>query len=56
MKLHAFDREGDYAAGYHDGVNGFPRESTRPYYRRGYDAGLSALIAKNHPAREENQS
>lgn len=42
-----FDRESDWQQGYEDALNGFPRTSTRPWYRRGYDAGLTELLARN---------
>lgn len=39
----SFPREGDWHQGYEDAKNGFPRESTRPYYRAGYDRGLAEV-------------
>lgn len=42
-----FDRELDFAQGREDALNGFPRASTRPYYRQGYDRGLSESIDKD---------
>jgi hypothetical protein len=40
------DRKSDYEQGREDALNGFPRESTRPFYRKGYDKGLSEFIRK----------
>ncbi len=42
--LGTFDRRGDEEQGYEDARNGFPRASTRPYYRRGYDRGLTERL------------
>ena len=39
-----YDRDADYWQGFEDAVNGFPRESTRPAYRGGYDRGIRAAI------------
>lgn len=42
-----FDRPADWRQGYEDAKNGLPRASTRPYYRHGYDQGLSESIREH---------
>ncbi len=51
-----FDRKGDEEQGYWDAYHGFPRASTRPYYRAGYDRGLSDVLGNRVPEVPENQS
>jgi hypothetical protein len=36
----------DFEWGRRDALAGVPRESTRPYYRKGYDRGLTESIAQ----------
>ena len=47
--LEGYDHKGDEEQGYEDAKNGFPRESTRPFYRRGYDRYMSELMRGEHP-------
>jgi hypothetical protein len=39
-----YDHTADFEQGREDAMNGFPRASTRPFYRKGYDKGLTATL------------
>jgi hypothetical protein len=42
----SYDHRADEEQGYEDALNGFPRASTRPFYRRGYDRGLTEALKR----------